>query len=243
MRFGGWLLRNQPGKIVEALGLGLQLGLTPYRAGCWPLRAYGSDQLESVTLTDGTKTWTEACDALACGFGLVPNLELAMHLGCAIEQGFVRIDEHQQTWAPGVYAVGELTGIGGLDKALLEGQIAGWTAADQPERARPLLRLRDRARRFVSALDQAFTLREELRHLASPDAIVCRCEDVTFGQLARHTDWRDAKLQTRCGMGPCQGRICGPAVNFLFGWTNDSIRPPLFPTALGNLAQADAALP
>jgi NADPH-dependent 2,4-dienoyl-CoA reductase/sulfur reductase-like enzyme len=242
-RFGGWLLRNQPGKIAEALGLGWQLGLTPYRAGCWPIRGNGASRLESVTLTDGTNTWTQACDALACGFGLIPNLELPLHLGCAIENGVVKVDEKQQTSSPGIYAVGELTGIGGLDKALLEGQIAGGQAVDHPERALPLLRARDRARRFVSALDQTFALRDELRHLAAPDTFVCRCEDVTYGQLTRHADWRDAKLQTRCGMGPCQGRICGPAVNFLFGWTNDSIRPPLFPTALGNLTQADLRMP
>ena len=85
-------------------------------------------------------------------------------------------------------------------------------------------------------LDQAFALRDELRYLADKETIVCRCEDVTRGSLQGHTGWRDAKLQTRCGMGACQGRVCGAAVKFLFGWDNDSFRLPLFPTALANLA-------
>ena len=232
LRFGAALV-GQPGKILEALGMGWRLRGVPYRAGCWPIRAEGADRLEAVTLTDGVKTWTEPCDALACGFGLVPNVELPMLLGCAIANGCVCVDGRQQTSVPGVYAVGELTGIGGLDKALLEGGIAG-----QPARAPRLHRQQNKARRFVALLDETFALRDELRHLADDATVVCRCEDVAMDRLKQHADWRDAKLQTRCGMGPCQGRICGSAVQFLFGWSNDSVRPPLFPTALGNLANA-----
>jgi hypothetical protein len=44
-----------------------------------------------------------------------------------------------------------------------------------------------------------------------------------------------AKLQTRCGMGACQGRICGSAVEFLFGWNDRSVRPPIFPVRMENL--------
>jgi hypothetical protein len=89
--------------------------------------------------------------------------------------------------------------------------------------------------RFVGLLEAAFALRPELNHLAAVDTIICRCEDVRLGMLRKHTGWRDAKLQTRCGMGPCQGRMCGPIVRQLFGWDSDSTRPPIFPTLLGNL--------
>jgi NADPH-dependent 2,4-dienoyl-CoA reductase/sulfur reductase-like enzyme len=235
-RFAGSLLWRQPAKMLEGIALRWQLRGVPYRTGCWPIRADGSDRLASVTLTDGARTWTEPCDSLACGFGLVPNLELPMLLGCAIERGFVKVDEWQQTTAPGIFAIGELTGIGGVDKALIEGQIAGWSAAEQPERGRALFRDRAKNNRFVTLLDETFALRNELRHLADDATIVCRCEDVPLGALKRFTNWRDAKLQTRCGMGPCQGRTCGPALEFLFGWTNDSVRPPIFPTALANLS-------
>ena len=47
---------------------------------------------------------------------------------------------------------------------------------------------------------------------------------------------REAKLHTRCGMGPCQGRICAPATAFLFGWEGDSVRPPILPAAMRTLA-------
>jgi hypothetical protein len=65
---------------------------------------------------------------------------------------------------------------------------------------------------------------------------VCRCEDVTAAQLAKHGDWRGAKLITRCGMGPCQGRICGAACEFLYGWQAPGVRQPVFPVAASSLA-------
>ena len=76
----------------------------------------------------------------------------------------------------------------------------------------------------------------ELRSLPRPETIVCRCEDVTYSRLAQHGSWRASKLQTRCGMGPCQGRVCGPATRFLFAWSPDSVRPPVFPARFENLS-------
>jgi hypothetical protein len=84
-------------------------------------------------------------------------------------------------------------------------------------------------RKFAARLENAFRLRTELRALASDETIVCRCEDVRYEQIIPCTSWTEAKLQTRCGMGPCQGRICGPAIQTIFGWKPTSVRPPLYP--------------
>jgi hypothetical protein len=119
-----------------------------------------------------------------------------------------------------------------VELALLEGQIAGLAAGERISEARDRFRERNRARKMVAALESAFRLRPELRQLASSDTIVCRCEDVSYSRLRPYTDWRVAKLQTRCGMGPCQGRVCGPATQFLFGWQPESIRPPIFPVPI-----------
>src|SRR6185312_13926531 len=152
--------------------------------------------------------------------------------------GATRVDEWQRTTVPEVFCAGESTGIGGLDLALIEGQVAGLTAADKVVEARALFASRDRARRFARSLERSFALRDELRRLARPDTIVCRCEDVPAGALAGRTSWVDAKLQTRCGMGPCQGRICGAATAFLHGWERGSVRPPIFPVGVENLADS-----
>ena len=58
-------------------------------------------------------------------------------------------------------------------------------------------------------MSHAFALRNELRSLATPDTIVCRCESVPLSALDREWSPRQAKLTTRIGMGPCQGRLCG----------------------------------
>jgi NADPH-dependent 2,4-dienoyl-CoA reductase/sulfur reductase-like enzyme len=172
---------------------------------------------------------------LACGFHLVPNIELAELLGCLIVDGFVAVDDFQQTSVSAVYGAGELTSIGGVDASLVEGRIAGFAATEQFDKATSLLGARNRTSAFAKALDRAFDLRDELKTLALNSTIVCRCEDVQYGKLTEYEDFRTAKLQTRCGMGACQGRICGSAVEFLFGLKDRSVRPPIFPVKMENL--------
>jgi NADPH-dependent 2,4-dienoyl-CoA reductase/sulfur reductase-like enzyme len=75
-------------------------------------------------------------------------------------------------------------------------------------------------------MERVFTPRPELRALATPETIVCRCEDVACGAIDRAWSPRQAKLYTRAGMGACQGRVCGAALQFLYGWPADSIRLP-----------------
>jgi NADPH-dependent 2,4-dienoyl-CoA reductase/sulfur reductase-like enzyme len=228
-------------KLLEAMQLRIALAGVPYRTGTWPIRAGGAGKLEWVELTNGQKTWRVECDYLACGFHLVPNTELAELLGCELRGGFVRVNEVQETTAENVFCAGEPVGIGGVETALIEGQIAGYAAAGKSESARKSTRECAAARRFAALLEETFALRGELRELPAADTFVCRCEDVTFARLARHSGWRDAKLHTRCGMGPCQGRVCGPAAEFLFGWKVDSVRPPIFPARVESLAMIGSA--
>lgn len=235
--FAGGLI-GQPMKLLQGMRYRAGLIDVPYRIGCWPVAAEGSAAVRAVRLTDGNDTWTEPCDLLACGFHLVPNTELAVMLGCALAWDFVAVDNTQRTSRQQIYCVGEPTGIAGLDAALVQGRIAGLAATDKFDEAAALYGLRDREQDFGRRLDRAFALRPELLKLAQPDTIVCRCEDVRYGQLLNYSTWTDAKLQTRCGMGPCQGRICGPAVQTLFGWRNSSVRPPLFPIPLAALTAA-----
>jgi NADPH-dependent 2,4-dienoyl-CoA reductase/sulfur reductase-like enzyme len=240
LRFGLSIAAHRQ-KAVQAFQLKRQLAGIPFRAGCWPVAAQGNGKLESVTLRNGSKTWEEPCDYLACGFHLVPNAELAALLGCDLRAGFVCVDDLQQTTIPGVFCAGESTGIGGMELALVEGQIAGYAAAGRLQNARQSFAERDRRRDFSVSLQRTFALRGELVSLPVADTIVCRCEDVTFGRLRSHSSWREAKLQTRCGMGPCQGRVCGPAAEFLFGWKVESVRPPIFPVPVGHLAETVGA--
>jgi NADPH-dependent 2,4-dienoyl-CoA reductase/sulfur reductase-like enzyme len=229
-------LLGRPAKLAQAVQLFVRSAGAPLLASAWPLAAHGEGRVESVTLRSSGRTLRLACDYLACGFGLAPNTELAALLGCALEEGRVVVDASQRTSVEGVYCAGEPGGIGGLDAALVEGQIAGYCAAGRPDLAAGLSAERRRADDFRRELARAFRLRDELKALAAGETIVCRCEDVTLARLEGASSWREAKLHTRCGMGPCQGRVCGPAVEFLFGWRPDSVRPPLYPAAVETLA-------
>jgi NADPH-dependent 2,4-dienoyl-CoA reductase/sulfur reductase-like enzyme len=234
-RFGLALLR-QPRKLTEGLQLKRELARVPLVANCWPVGAHGGEVLESVLVSRRGKIESVPCDYLACGFHLVPNIELPLLLGCQIQNGFVRVDDFQRTSVPTVFCAGEPTGIGGVELALVEGEIAGLASAERSEEATRLFTQREKLRHFALALDRAFKLRSALRRLPSPETIVCRCEDVTCRRLSQHTSWRAAKLHTRCGMGPCQGRVCGPVTQFLFKWNPDSVRPPIFPVRVESLA-------
>ena len=231
-------LWNQRGKISQGLELKRSLSGVPFSTNSWITAAHGENVLESVTISRAGKPQTIPCDYLACGFHLVPNVELAQLLECQIRNGFVHVDEHQQTSVANVFCAGEPTGIGGVELSLIEGQIAGLASPDRGNEARKFFPARAKAQRFAQALEQAFQLRPELKKLASPETLVCRCEDVPYSRLQPHSGWRSAKLLTRCGMGPCQGRICGPATQFLFDWKPDSVRPPVYPVRVESMATA-----
>ena len=234
VRFAASLWRF-PAKIKEAIEYRSQTLGTPYRLGVWAAAAHGDDRIREVELTDGRRTWMESCELLCCSYGLVPNTELANLLDCEIVDNKVWVNEIQATSRDNIYCVGESTGIGGVEKSLVEGQMAAFAIMGQDEKAEALARSRRRLHRFAETMDRTFRPRRELEDRLSPDTIVCRCEDVKWGVL--DTDWslRQAKLYTRIGMGPCQGRVCGAALQHLCGWKSDSVRPPLKPSRLSTL--------
>lgn len=232
--FGFGLLRH-PGKLFQGAGIGVGIFGVPFRCGTWPVKAEGEDAVRSVTLTNGSRTWSEQCDVLACGFNLVPNVELPAAIGCELDRGFVRVDRMQATSVASVFCAGEPTGIGGADCALTEGQIAGCAASGQSARAETLFAQRAGWHAFREALAKAYALRAELKTLATDETLLCRCEDVTLGRVRQFSGWREAKLLSRCGMGSCQGRVCGAAAKIVLGWGAESVRPPVLPARVSSL--------
>ena len=234
-------LPAQPGKLIEGAFYRLRTLGVPYRFNSWIRRAEGRGRVERVWVSIDGKVRAIACDWLACGFHLVPNLELPRLLGCEIESGRVKVDALQQSSVEGVACVGELTGIGGLEKAMVEGEIAGWAAVGNQKRAFSFASQRSRQLAFAARIERAFMLRPELRRVPADSTIICRCEDVAHKELAACSGWREAKLHARCGMGPCQGRVCGSATEFLYGWGPRDARPPVSPARVSTMAaESDA---
>lgn len=234
VRFATTLWRR-PALLAQAARYRARFLRTPYRAGTWVVSARGDGRVEEATVTDGRVERTIACDALCAAYGLVPDLQLPRLLGCEIADDAVKVDDRQQTSVPRVYAAGEATGVGGAELALVEGELAARAIIGSAMGERRLHRRREALREASRAMARAFAPRDELRRVVRPDTIVCRCEDVAAGALGAFTSARQAKLYTRAGMGACQGRVCGTACAFLYGWPADRVRAPVKPTLLSTV--------
>ncbi len=170
-------------------------------------------------------------DAVLLHHGVTPNLNLARAAGCELDWHennacFVpRTDAWGRTTVPGVLLAGDGAGIGGAEAAALGGRIAALAAlaelgalaeGERDARAAPLRARRDRWLRGRPFLDALFRPAPRFR-AAAPDAVACRCEEVTGAQVAEAarlgaTGPNQLKAWLRCGMGPCQGRMCGLTV-------------------------------
>jgi NADPH-dependent 2,4-dienoyl-CoA reductase/sulfur reductase-like enzyme len=228
-----------PKKIQELAGYagGQARGRIPYRLGSAVVAAHGADRVESVTVARLDHDWAPVpgserrvdCDAVAVTHGFTPRLELALAAGCAVSDGgafdrFVVVDTDQRTSTDGVFAAGEITGIGGSDAALREGALAGWVAGggDPTSRdARSARRAIRGNRRFEQALSAAHGIRPGWTGWLDDETVVCRCEEVSYGRLRSTAEatasraLRSLRLTTRAGLGPCQARICGRTVEAL----------------------------
>ncbi|HYK09596.1 MAG TPA: FAD-dependent oxidoreductase [Gemmatimonadales bacterium] len=225
-------LAGRPADLWQGVRYRAAFSGTRYRWGTWVVSAAGEDRVREVTFTGGGRTWTEPVDILGAAAGLIPNTELARLAGCEVTNGVVVVDRMQRTSRVDVWCAGEPTGVGGVDLAVSEGEVAGLDAAGQSVPA-GLLTVRDAGRAYARRLDEAFRL--DPVGLPPPETIVCRCEDVPCSAFDKGWTMRQAKLYTRAGMGPCQGRVCGAALHAMFGWAPDSVRSPLVPTPVASL--------
>ncbi|QCT20463.1 NAD(P)/FAD-dependent oxidoreductase [Jejubacter calystegiae] len=198
--------------------------------------ALGDDRLTAVRIRHGGRERELACDRLATGYGLIPNIEPGLLFGCPLAGTAIAVDDYQQTGIPDIFAAGECTGVGGSELALAEGAIAGYAAAGDVARARTGFARRERWQGFARAAEGAFALQPQLGEICTPESLLCRCEDVTTGAVAGAPDWRCAKMAQRCGMGACQGRTCGAAARWLWGWPLPTPQEPLSPARIDTLA-------
>ncbi len=269
-------LWRQPGLLREGQQLltSLKRAGVPVLRGRAVARARGREQVQAVEVVPLDGDWRPQpqrpqileADCLAVGFGLVPEVALLRQAGVSGQWqahlgGWVpRCDERRRSDRSDLYAAGDGCGVRGAEVALLQGRLAGISmaqdlgldrgAADRDEQAR----LQREIKRLVAArepMDRANQVRSGLLDLMQDDTALCRCEEVSWGELRR---WMDRgvngavqlKQVTRCGMGACQGRFCGPNLRSLLEWAlgkqallddEPRHRAPVRPVPMGWLAE------
>ncbi len=248
----------------------------PLRTGWTVARVVGRDQVEAAVICpvdrqghpgrDGQETLP--VDTVCLGHGLLP----ASHLWRQIDVDLVfdPVQQYHQpvrdrwgeTSQPGLYVAGDAAAVCGRRAAELEGRLAGLAAAAQfgllsesrlLEQARPLQQDVERERRFARLLADLFGPLPGLLDLATDDTVICRCENVTLGQVKQAVadgarSVQEVKHQTRAGMGWCQGRTCAGTVARTIAAATGldlaeasryTIRPPAFPVPLAELLEED----
>ncbi|MDE1179393.1 FAD/NAD(P)-binding oxidoreductase [Paraburkholderia sp.] len=258
------------------LSKGLQLIRTLRAAGVAIYEAADDLRIESTRDDDGTEraaalSFTTQgtphridANVILLHQGVVPNTQftLALRARHRWDDAQLCFTPHTDTWGeldvPGVFVAGDGSGIGGALAAAQQGALSALAVAAQLGAIDPATRDRDAAlhrrtladvMRIRPFLDSLYRPRDANR-IPADDVIVCRCEEVTAGEIRGFVALgclgpNQAKSFGRCGMGPCQGRMCGLTVTEVISDARKvepdtvgyyRIRPPIKPLTLGELA-------
>ncbi|MFN8984084.1 MAG: NAD(P)/FAD-dependent oxidoreductase [Alphaproteobacteria bacterium] len=217
-------------QLAKGIGLILKARQAGMRVitGARHLRAEGSARVQALRFEGGV----EPCDTLLLHEGVVPSTHISMAIG--LEHVW---DTRQLCWRPRldvfgassharVAVAGDGAVIGGWEAALAAGQLAALdtalrlgriSGADRDFRAEVSAEALLQARALRPFLDALYVPSPEILSPPEESTIICRCEEVTAGSLRwaaaiGATGPNQAKAYLRCGMGPCQGRLCGPIV-------------------------------
>lgn len=248
----------------------------PYLTSHTIIEARGEEEVKEAVYAKVDKDWkpipgtekTVGVDTICTGYGLIPSIRLSRLWGCEHKYdpylgGWVPChDENMETTSPGVFVAGDGTGVAGALVAVREGRLAAIKACQQlgritqeeaQYRSFPILKELKGLRRFQSALGEISAIRRGLFSRITDDTIICRCEEVTAGEILQKiadgaADTDVIKRLTRAGMGHCQGRMCESTITQMIsietkqpledvGWFTP--RPPVKPFPLGILAAED----
>jgi len=233
------------------------------------LRIEGTDQVTGVGFESRGRPEHIAARLVALHEGVIPAQQMTRSIGLDHEWDPVvrcfrpTLDAWGNSSIAGILVAGDGAGIGGARAAEHAGAIAGLEILHQLGRidgaTRDRLAAADRRGQAAHLairpfLDRLYAPRDGILRPAD-DVTICRCEEITAGAVRTVAAQgcpgpNQAKSFLRCGMGPCQGRLCGPTVTEVMaealGLPPEQIgyyriRPPLKPVTLGELAAMDAA--
>lgn len=220
----------QPATLAKGLYYRARLTLmgVPVHQGVELLGVDGEQRVTGVRWSLHGKQYSLPCDALAFAHALRSETQMADLLGCQfawspLNRAWLPVrNEHGRASAEGVYLAGDGAGILGADGAEMTGELAALSLLGDlgktvdPKRSAQLRQRLATLQRFRHGLEKAFPFPEQWASRAPDDLVVCRCEQVSAGEIretvrAGHWEINRVKATCRVGMGRCQGRVCGAA--------------------------------
>jgi D-hydroxyproline dehydrogenase subunit alpha len=240
-------LMGQTDKFKEGMGQLFKIAFsrTKIRHRYRITEACGEKQIETVRVAKidpGGRVVTGSesefpCECLAIGNGFTPNIELGLLAGCTpaydtdLGGWIITTDENLETNVAGIFAAGETTGIGGAEKSIAEGKLAAYSILQKlgkidddqyREQTVPLQKERKKYQQFACRFNALGNVTEAAIESIPDDTILCRCEDITVGEVKKTVEngcktLVAVKRALRTGMGICQGRTCGPVLSRLVG--------------------------
>ena len=259
------LLATKP--LAKGLGMirRLKRAGVPWFTAAEDLGVDGGGRATALRFTAAGRPHRLDSDVVLLHHGVVPNTQISRLLRVAHDWSEAqlawqpRLDQFGETSLPGFRIAGDGGGIAGALAAEAGGEIAALGAAQALGRitAEDRDRLAAAARRTLAGQRRIRPFLDALYRppawivAPSGDTIVCRCEEVTAGEIAGMARLgclgpNQTKFLSRCGMGPCQGRLCGLGVAGVLarelGTTAEAVgayrvRPPLKPVPLGAIGQ------
>ncbi|KTB73101.1 MULTISPECIES: NAD(P)/FAD-dependent oxidoreductase [Pseudomonas] len=200
----------------------------PVHQGAHLTRINGDKRVDGIHWQRDGQSGHLACDAVAFAHALRSETQLADLLGCEfgwspLNRTWLPIrDDCGRSSVPDVYLAGDGAGIMGADAAEMAGELAALGLLQDSGVTVDAVRISDlqtalqRIERFRHGLETAFPFPEDWAANVADDTLVCRCEEVSAGDIRTtvqdgHWEINRVKAMCRVGMGRCQGRMCGLA--------------------------------
>lgn len=256
----GWRDLSKGLKLIAAL----RRSGVPIHSNARNLAITGQNKVDALSFSQRGKQMSIPASLVLLHQGVVPNTQLSLSTG--LEH---RWNKSQLCWHPltddwgrmgdtSLYVAGDSRAIVGALASAAQGRLAALAIARNLGAGEGTMRRVSHLKKQVKSytrirpfLDALYRPLKEHRIPIVNEVTVCRCEEVTAGDIRGYVELgclgpNQTKSFGRCGMGPCQGRFCSLTVTEMIAEERGvgiedvghyRIRPPVKPIRLGDFVE------